>query len=118
MAAEDDELDLRAGEGPDGFAESEPDGSPGNEPVRLPIEPVLDLHSFLPAEVESVVQEYLEEAYRAGFEEVRIIHGRGIGVQREIVRAVLSRTPWVISFRDARPEGGGWGATVALLARP
>ncbi len=55
------------------------------------------------------MQEYLEEAYRAGFEEVRIIHGRGIGVQREIVRAVLSRTPWVISFRDARPEGEAGG---------
>ena len=91
---------------------------PGDEPVRVPIETVLDLHSFLPAEVESVVREYLEEAYRAGFEEVRIIHGRGIGVQREIVRSVLSRTPYIVSFRDAGPLGGGWGATVALLRQP
>ena len=105
---EKDRPDTDPGEG--GFT-LPPDG----EPVVLPIEPVLDLHSFQPSEVESVLEEYLLEALRAGFSEVRIIHGRGIGVQREIVRAVLSRTSFVVSFRDARPESGGWGATVASL---
>ena len=89
--------------------------NPAEEPVRLPIESVLDLHSFLPREVESVVEEYLIEALGAGFREVRIIHGRGIGTQREIVRAVLARTPFVLSFGDAPPEAGGWGATLAVL---
>ena len=88
---------------------------PGDEPVRLPIESVLDLHSFLPKEVESVVQEYLSEAYQAGLREVRIVHGRGIGTQREIVRAVLARTAFVLDFADAPPEAGGWGATIARL---
>ena len=87
----------------------------GEGPVRLPIESVLDLHSFLPQEVESVVEEYLAEAHRAGFDEIRIIHGRGIGVQREIVRAVLARTSFVVSFRDPPAEAGGWGATTAVL---
>ena len=85
-------------------------------PVRLPIESVLDLHSFLPREVESVVEEYLIEALAAGFTEVRIIHGRGIGTQREIVRAVLARTSFVVDFGDAPPEAGGWGATLAVLS--
>ena len=93
----------------------EDDRPSGDEPVRLPIESVLDLHSFLPHEVESVVEEYLLEAHRAGFEEIRIIHGRGVGVQREIVRAVLARMSFVVSFRDAPPQSGGWGATIALL---
>ena len=99
------------GEGLEGW-----EGDPAeDEPVRLPIEPVLDLHSFQPREVESVVEEYLEQARLAGFEEIRIIHGRGIGQQREIVRAVLARTSFVVSFRDAPPERGGWGATIAWL---
>jgi dsDNA-specific endonuclease/ATPase MutS2 len=106
---------------PDG-AEGAPDeGDASREgegaPVVVPIEPVLDLHSFQPREVASVLEEYLLEALRAGFDEVRIVHGRGIGVQREIVRTVLSRSPFVVSFRDARPEAGGWGATIALLRR-
>lgn len=96
----------------DHFEDPRPD-----ETVLLPIESVLDLHSFLPSEVESVVVEYLRAAQEAGFDQIRIVHGRGIGVQREIVRSVLARTPFVISFRDAGPESGGWGATVALLGR-
>ena len=87
-----------------------------DEPVTLPIESVLDLHSFQPKEVASVVEEYLQEARRAGFREIRIIHGRGIGVQREIVRQVLGRTPFVLSFQDAPAGWGGWGATIAILA--
>ena len=86
-----------------------------DEPVVLPIEDSLDLHTFAPRDVASVVEEYLIEAAARGFHEVRVIHGRGIGVQREIVRAVLSRHPLVESFADAPPERGGWGATVVRL---
>ncbi len=85
------------------------------EPVRIPITDVFDLHSVQPREVAAVVEAYLEEAQRLGFKALRIIHGRGIGVQREIVRAVLKRTPFVASFGDAPPEAGGWGATVVTL---
>jgi dsDNA-specific endonuclease/ATPase MutS2 len=63
-----------------------------------------------------VVEAYLEEARKMGLPIVRIIHGRGIGVQREVVRAILARTAFVTSFADAPPEAGGWGATIAYLA--
>ena len=86
-----------------------------DEPHALPIEDSLDLHTFHPRDVASVVEEYLTEAAARGFREVRLIHGRGIGVQREIVRGVLSRNPLVESFADAPPERGGWGATVVRL---
>jgi dsDNA-specific endonuclease/ATPase MutS2 len=87
-----------------------------NEPFRIPIEDVLDLHTVSPRDIKPVVEEYLSEAYRLGFKVVRIIHGRGIGVQRETVRKVLERTPYVQSFGDAPLEAGGWGATVATFA--
>ncbi|HVN05422.1 MAG TPA: Smr/MutS family protein [Bryobacteraceae bacterium] len=86
------------------------------EPVRIPITEVFDLHSVPPRDVHGVVEAYLEEAHALGLRAVRIIHGRGIGVQREMVRAILARTSFVISFGDAPPEAGGWGATVATLA--
>ena len=86
-----------------------------DEPVALPIEDSLDLHTFAPRDVASVVEEYLIEAAARGFREVRVIHGRGIGVQREIVRSALSRHPLVESFADAPAERGGWGATVVRL---
>jgi len=85
-------------------------------PVRLEITDVFDLHSFAPREVRAVVEEYLREAHRKGFRRVRIIHGKGVGVQREAVRRILERTPFVEHFSDAPPEAGGWGATVAHLA--
>jgi dsDNA-specific endonuclease/ATPase MutS2 len=85
------------------------------EPVRIPITDVFDLHSVPPRDVGDVVEAYLEEAYRMGFRAIRIIHGRGIGVQREVVRAVLARSSFVVSYGDAPPEAGGWGATVATL---
>jgi len=88
-----------------------------DEPVPLPIEDSLDLHTFAPPDVAAVVADYIEEAQRRGFTEVRLIHGRGIGVQREIVRAVLGRHPLVEGFGDAPPERGGWGATVVRLRR-
>jgi DNA-nicking Smr family endonuclease len=86
-----------------------------SEPVRLPIEDALDLHAFAPKDVVSVVDEYLREAQRAGFREVRLIHGRGTGTQRAMVRSLLSRHPLVLGFADAPPERGGWGATVVRL---
>ena len=88
---------------------------PFPEPVRLEITDVFDLHSIRPREVRAVVEEYLREARRKGFKSVRIIHGKGVGVQRETVRAALARTPFVEHFSDAPPEAGGWGATVARL---
>ena len=90
----------------------EPDN---NDPIRIPIEDVLDLHSVSPKDLRPVVEEYLSEAHRLGFTAVRIIHGRGIGVQRETVRKILERTPFVVSFSDAPAEAGGWGATIATL---
>ena len=87
----------------------------GDEPIRIPITDVFDLHTVQPREVAAVVEAYLEEANRLGLKAVRLIHGRGIGVQREIVRAVLAHTPFVISYRDAPPEAGGWGATLVAL---
>jgi dsDNA-specific endonuclease/ATPase MutS2 len=88
---------------------------PEEEPVRIPITDVFDLHSVQPKEVEAAVEAYLEEASRLGMKHLRIIHGRGIGVQRRIVRAVLTRTPFVVSFGDAPEEAGGWGATTVTL---
>lgn len=86
-----------------------------NEPVRIPITDVFDLHSVPPRDVKGVVEAYLEEAHKLGFRALRIIHGRGIGVQREIVRSVLAETEFVESFQDAPAEAGGWGATVVNL---
>jgi DNA-nicking Smr family endonuclease len=84
-------------------------------PVTLPVEDALDLHSFRPGETAAAVSEYVAAAAAKGFREVRLIHGRGIGVQRSIVRRALERSPHVLSFADATPERGGWGATVAVL---
>jgi dsDNA-specific endonuclease/ATPase MutS2 len=86
-----------------------------DEPIRIPITDVFDLHSIPPRDVHAVVEEYLIEAHRMGYRALRIIHGRGIGAQRETVRSVLSRTPFVTEFRDAPAEAGGWGATIVTL---
>lgn len=85
------------------------------EPFRLSIEDVLDLHSVSPRDIGPVVEEYLIEARRLGFKALRIIHGRGIGVQRERVRKILAATDFVLDFRDAPAEAGGWGATLVTL---
>lgn len=90
--------------------------SPVAEPVRLEVTDVLDLHTFAPREVEAVVRTYLEEARARGFPAVRIIHGKGIGTQRAMVYAVLSRTDFVATFQDAPAEAGGWGATVVWFS--
>jgi dsDNA-specific endonuclease/ATPase MutS2 len=89
-----------------------------NEPIRIPIEDVLDLHTVTSRDIIPVVEEYLSETHRLGFRAVRIIHGRGIGVQREAVRNILARTPFVESFGDAPLEAGGWGATIVTFADP
>ena len=86
-----------------------------DEPVRIPITDVFDLHTIPPKDVRAVVEEYLIEAHRMGYRALRIIHGRGIGVQREMVRSVLSRTAFVTGFHDAPAEAGGWGATIVTL---
>ena len=88
------------------------------EPVRIPITDVFDLHTVPPPDVKAVVEAYLEEARRLGFQALRIIHGKGIGVQREIVRAVRARADFVADFRDAPAEAGGWGATIVTLKPP
>ena len=88
---------------------------PEQDPIRIPITDVFDLHSIPPRDVKEVVEEYLQEAQRLGFKALRIIHGRGIGVQREMVRSVLARAEFVADFRDAPGEAGGWGATIVTL---
>ena len=85
------------------------------DPIRIPITDTFDLHTVAPREVKAAVEAYLEEAHRLGLTALRIIHGRGIGFQREIVRAVLARTEFVASFGDAPAEAGGWGATIVTL---
>ena len=85
------------------------------EPFQIPIRDVFDLHTVPARDVEGVVEEYLIEANKLGFKALRIIHGRGIGVQRETVRRVLARTDFVADYGDAPMEAGGWGATVVTL---
>ncbi|HEV2913346.1 MAG TPA: Smr/MutS family protein [Pyrinomonadaceae bacterium] len=114
---------VRATEEPPSLPEAEDEDQqssdpfdPFPEPVRLEIRDVFDLHTIAPRDVQRVVQEYLTQARRAGFRSVRIIHGKGIGVQREMVRSILSRTSFVEAWTDAPPEAGGWGATIAHLS--
>jgi DNA-nicking Smr family endonuclease len=89
------------------------DDSP--EPVTMPITGTLDLHTFSPAEIVPLMEDYLEACLEKGIHEVRIIHGKGTGVQRRRVHSFLSKSPWVQSFHDADPGGGGWGATLVSL---
>ena len=85
------------------------------DPIILPIEDSLDLHAFAPRDVRSVVDEYLQQAVAHGFGEVRLIHGKGKGVQRAMVQKLLSELAFVLDFFDAPAERGGWGATVVVL---
>jgi len=86
---------------------------PESEPVRIPIEPELDLHPFRPRDIPSVVEDYITEAHAAGLREVRLVHGRGIGVQRGIVQQALERHPLVEAFDD--DHASHLGATIARL---
>ncbi|HSB09625.1 MAG TPA: Smr/MutS family protein [Blastocatellia bacterium] len=89
--------------------------NPFPDTVVIPFQDVLDLHSIPPRQVRDVVEGYIEEAREHRVRWVRIIHGKGIGTQREIVRAILSRTSYVADFRDAPSDAGGWGATLVTL---
>lgn len=89
--------------------------NPFPEPVEIEITDSLDLHSFSPKDIRAVVEAYLGEAYKKKFAIVRIIHGKGVGVQREIVRKVLSETDFVASFKNAPEFSGSWGATIVKL---
>jgi len=82
------------------------------------VEDSIDLHAFSPRDVVSVVEEYLEEAAAKGYREVRLIHGKGKGVQRAAIRSVLCNHPLVAAFSDASPGAGGWGATRVVLRSP
>jgi len=86
-----------------------------DEPIEIEITDSLDLHAFDPKDVKAVTIAYLEEARKKGFRVVRLIHGKGIGVQREIVRSVLSETSFVKKFKSGDEFSGGWGATIAEL---
>src|SRR5262245_14141930 len=100
-------------------SEAEPhlasDEDPFDEPVVMEIGDVIDLHAIPPKQVKAVVEEYLIEAHARRFAYVRIIHGKGIGAQRAMVRKILDRTSFVIRYYDAPPEAGGLGATIAEL---
>lgn len=89
--------------------------NPFPEPVEIEITDVFDLHTIPPRDVKPVVEEYLSLAHEKGFKCVRIIHGKGIGVQRETVRTILARTSFVSSWTDAPQEAGGLGATIAFF---
>lgn len=84
-------------------------------PREIPIDGTLDLHTFRPEEVKDVVRDYLAACLDCGIVQVRIIHGKGIGTQREIVHALLAKLPGVASYRLADETGGGWGATIVHL---
>ena len=93
------------------------DPPPDDDPVVLPLEDHIDLHPFAPRDIPSVVEEYVWQCHEEGLREVRLIHGRGKGVQRRIVQSALGKNPLVESCHDAPPERGGWGATVAVIRK-
>ncbi len=85
--------------------------------VKIPIEDWIDLHTFSPKEIPSLLEDYLTECQMKGFTQVRIIHGKGKGVQRNIVHSFLKKSPLVESFHDAPLEAGSWGATLVYLKK-
>jgi dsDNA-specific endonuclease/ATPase MutS2 len=89
--------------------------NPFPDPIEIEITDVFDLHTISPRDVKAVVEEYLAQAHARGFRSVRIIHGKGIGVQREMVRSILARTSFVVDWSDAPPGAGGLGATIVRL---
>jgi dsDNA-specific endonuclease/ATPase MutS2 len=89
--------------------------NPFPDAIEIEITDIFDLHTIHPRDVKAVVEEYLEQARARGFASVRIIHGKGIGVQREIVRSILARNSFVVDWIDAPPGAGGLGATIVHL---
>ena len=88
------------------------------EPIQIPIEDVLDLHTFRPRDIADLLENYFEECIKTGIFSVRVIHGKGKGIQKKQVRRILQKNPQVKSFKDAPPEAGGWGATLVELKPP
>jgi DNA-nicking Smr family endonuclease len=88
------------------------------EPVQIPIEDVLDLHAFRPKDIADLLENYFDECIKAGIFSVRVIHGKGKGIQKRQVQRILQRNPAVKNFKDAPPEAGGWGATLVQLKPP
>jgi DNA-nicking Smr family endonuclease len=93
--------------------DQDPFDVPGRGPHRIPIEAEIDLHPFTPRDIPSVVEEYVSQAHAAGLRELRVVHGRGIGVQRGIVQQALERHPLVMQFFD--DPASHLGATIAIL---
>ena len=89
-----------------------------DEPVQIPIDGVLDLHTFHPRQVKDLVPDYLEACQERGILQVRIIHGKGTGALRSTVHALLAKQPAVVSFTLDHPQFGGWGATIVFLRKP
>lgn len=85
------------------------------EPVEIPVEGTLDLHTFRPSDVKDLVTEYLRECATNGILRVRIIHGKGTGTLARMVRSILGKMPEVVSYMTAGPDEGGWGATIVRL---
>ena len=90
-------------------------GEPWTMPIQVPIEDFIDLHTFRPKETRDVVTSYIEAAREKGFQKVRVIHGKGKGVQRRSIQSLLKKHPDVIRFEDAPAHRGGWGATMVWL---
>ena len=88
------------------------------DPIRIPIEDVLDLHTFRPQDIADLLDEYFSECIKAGIPAVRVIHGKGKGIQKRQVHKILRKHPLVQTFSDAPPEAGGWGATLVQLRQP
>ncbi len=97
---------------------SEPPEGPPEDAVAIPLDGELDLHPFAPRDIPSLVEEYVRACRARGVLHLRLVHGRGSGVQRAVVRRVLRSLPEVLSFADAPPQAGGWGATVVTLLPP
>jgi DNA-nicking Smr family endonuclease len=85
------------------------------EPIEMPIDGVLDLHTFNPKELPDLLDDYLAACHEKGIFTVRVIHGKGTGMQKARVRSLLGKHPLVSGFKDAPPAAGGWGATVVTL---
>lgn len=95
-----------------------PEGPDEPPPVRIPITGELDLHTFRPKEIASLLESYVEECRRADLRELRIVHGKGTGTLRETVHAWLRSSPRVAGFRLGDERTGGWGATLVTLKEP